>query len=183
MDTRPPIFKEAAEPLDAKEWINTMEDKFRVLRMTEVLKTKYVAHQLQGPTEIWWKHHHNTFPPNAHITWREFTDAFRGVYIPPSLTEIKLGEFLALNQGTKIVTQYLHAFNNLSRYASDMVNTDAKKITSFKRGLNPKMMKHVGTNTRTGFNDFISDYLKQEKNNNVYVVSKTRKRAFESGPS
>jgi hypothetical protein len=45
------------------------------------------------------------------------------------------------------------------------------------------MMKHVGTNTRTGFNDFISDCLKQEKNNNVYDASKTCKRAFESGPS
>jgi hypothetical protein len=64
-----------------------------------------------------------------------------------------------------------------------MVNIDAKKITNFKRGLNPKMMKHVGTNTRTGFNDFVSDCLKQEKNNNVYAASKTRKRAFESGPS
>jgi hypothetical protein len=64
-----------------------------------------------------------------------------------------------------------------------MVNTDAKKIASFKRGLNPKMMKHVDTNMRTGFNDFVSDYLKQEKKNNVYVVSKTCKRAFESGPS
>ena len=96
---------------------------------------------------------------------------------------MKFGEFLALNQGTKTVTQYLHAFNNLSRYASDMVNTDAKKIASFKRGLNPKMMKHVGTNTRTGFNDFVSDCLKQEKNNNVYATSKTRKRASESGPS
>jgi hypothetical protein len=44
MDTCPPIFKEAAEPLDAEEWINTMEDKFRVLRMTKVLKTEYAAH-------------------------------------------------------------------------------------------------------------------------------------------
>jgi hypothetical protein len=80
------------------------------------------------------------------------------------------------------VTQYLHAFNNLCRYAPDMVNTDAKRI-DFKRGLNPKMMKHVGTNTRARFNDFISDCLKQEKNNNTYTASKTRKRAFESGPS
>jgi hypothetical protein len=96
---------------------------------------------------------------------------------------MKLGEFLALNQATKTVMQYLYAFNNLSRYASDMVNTDAKKIASLKRGLDPKMMKHVGTNTRTGFNDFISDCLKQEKNNNVYAASKTRKRSFESGSS
>jgi hypothetical protein len=44
-------------------------------------------------------------------------------------------------------------------------------------------MKHVGTNIRTGFNDIVSDCLKQEKNNNVYAAFKTRKRAFESGPS
>jgi hypothetical protein len=44
MDTMPPIFKEATEPLDPEEWINTIEDKFRVLRMTEVLKTEYAAH-------------------------------------------------------------------------------------------------------------------------------------------
>jgi hypothetical protein len=96
---------------------------------------------------------------------------------------MKLGEFLALNQGTKTITQYLLAFNNLCHYAPDMVDTDAKKIASFKRGLGPKMMKHVGTNARARFNDFISDCLKQEKNNNVYTASKTRKRAFESGPS
>jgi hypothetical protein len=64
-----------------------------------------------------------------------------------------------------------------------MVDTDAKRIASFKRGLSPKMMKHVGTNTHARFNDFISDYLKQEKNNNAYSASKTHKRAFESGPS
>jgi hypothetical protein len=44
------------------------------------------------------------FPSNAHITWREFTDAFHGVYIPPGLIEIKLEEFLSLNQGTKTMT-------------------------------------------------------------------------------
>jgi hypothetical protein len=97
MDTRPPIFKEATEPLDAEEWINTMEDKFRVLRLTEVLKTEYAAHQLQGPAGMWWKHHRTTFPPNAQISWREFNEAFHGVYIPLGLIEMKLGEFLALN--------------------------------------------------------------------------------------
>jgi hypothetical protein len=53
-----------------------------------------------------------------------------------------------------------------------MVDTDAKKIASFKRGLNPKMMKHVGTNTRARFDDFISVCLEQEKNKNTYTTSK-----------
>jgi hypothetical protein len=76
MDSKPPIFKEAAEPLEANEWINIMEQKFRLLRLTEVLKTEYAADQLHGQAGIWWTHHHNTFPANAQITWRKFTKAF-----------------------------------------------------------------------------------------------------------
>jgi hypothetical protein len=40
MDTKPPIFKEALEPLEADEWINTMEQKFHLVRMTEELKAE-----------------------------------------------------------------------------------------------------------------------------------------------
>jgi len=95
-NTKPPIFREATEPLDVEEWINTIEDKFRLLRMTEVLKTEYAAHQLQGPAGIWWKHHRTIFPDHTQITWNEFTKAVHGVYILPGLVEMKLQEFLVL---------------------------------------------------------------------------------------
>ena len=45
MDTKPPVFKEALESLEADECINTMEPKFRLLRMTEELKAEYATHQ------------------------------------------------------------------------------------------------------------------------------------------
>lgn len=90
---------------------------------------------------------------------------------------------MKLNQGTRTLTKYLHAFNNLSRYATEFVDTETKKIASFKRGLSPKMLKSMGTSTRTAFNDFVSDCLTQENNNNLYAASKSHKRAFESGPS
>ena len=31
LDTKPPIFKVAKEPLQADEWLNTIEQKFRLL--------------------------------------------------------------------------------------------------------------------------------------------------------
>jgi hypothetical protein len=62
-------------------------------------------------------------------------------------------------------------------------DTNARKIASFKRGLNPKMQKAMGTSSRTVFNESISDCLTQENNNNAYSAYKSRKRAFESGPS
>jgi hypothetical protein len=96
---------------------------------------------------------------------------------------MKHTEFMKLTQGNKSLTEYLQAFNNLTRYATEFVNTEAKKIASFKRGLSPKLMKTMGTSKCVTFNEFISDTLTQENNNFVYAVSKSRKRAFEVGAS
>jgi hypothetical protein len=63
------------------------------------------------------------------------------------------------------------------------VDTDAKKIASFKYGLSPKLMKTMGTSKCATFNEFISDALTQENNNSIYAASKSRKRAFEAGVS
>ena len=44
LDTKPPIFKEVEEPLQADEWLNTIEQKFRLLRVTEHMKAVYASH-------------------------------------------------------------------------------------------------------------------------------------------
>jgi hypothetical protein len=183
LDTKPPLFKEAEEPLQADEWLNTIEQKFHLLRLTEELKTEYASHQLHGPAGIWWSHHCSTLPPNVPITWDQFKAAFRRNYIPPGSMAMKHTEFMRLTQGNKSLTEYLQAFNNLARYATEFVDTDAKKIASFKRGLGPKLMKTMGTSKCATFNEFISDALTQENNNSIYAASKSRKRAFEAGAS
>lgn len=95
----------------------------------------------------------------------------------------KVSKLMRLAQGTKLVIEYLHAFNNLSRYVPEYVDTEAKKIASFKRGLSPKMMKSMGISAHVSFNEFISDCLTQENNNNLYTISKGCKRALESASS
>ena len=45
-DTQPPIFKVAKEPLQIDEWLNTIEQKFRLLKVTKHQKAEYVSHQL-----------------------------------------------------------------------------------------------------------------------------------------
>jgi hypothetical protein len=96
---------------------------------------------------------------------------------------MKHTEFMKLNQGNKSLTEYLQAFNNLARYATEFVDIDAKKIASFKCGLGPKLMKTMGTSKCVMFNEFISDALTQENNNSIYAASKNCKRAFEAGAS
>jgi hypothetical protein len=96
---------------------------------------------------------------------------------------MKHAKFMRLTQGNKSLTKFLQAFNNLARYATEFMDTYAKKIASFKRGLSPKLMKTMGTSKCATFNEFISDALTQENNNSIYATSKSRKRAFEAGVS
>ena len=96
---------------------------------------------------------------------------------------IKHNEFMKLVQATKTLTEFLHAFNHLARYAPEFVDSESKRIASFKRGLSPKLMKSMGNNKSVTFNEFISDAFTQENNDNVYATSKNHKRAFEAGVS
>ena len=75
---------------------------------------------------------------------------------------MKVAEFMRLTQGIKTLTDYMHAFNNLSRYALSFINTEEKMIESFKRGLSTKLMKTMANLRCTTYNEFISDALTQE---------------------
>jgi hypothetical protein len=129
---------------------------------------------------MWWSHFHTAYPENAPFAWHQFTATLRGNYIPPGLMAMKVSEFMRLTQGTQSVIEYLHAFNSLSRYVPDYMDTETKKIARFKRGLSQKMMRSMRISSHTSFNDFVSDCLTQENNNNLYAVSKGRKRTLES---
>jgi len=94
---------------------------------------------------------------------------------------MKAFEFMRLTKGTKTLTEYMHAFNNLSRYALEFVNIEEKKIESFKRGLGTKLMKTMANSRCATYNEFVSDALTQENQNNLHTAAKGRKRVAEAG--
>jgi hypothetical protein len=59
--TRPPLFVKAEEPLEAYEWVRVMEQKFGLIRCTEVHKPLFGAQQLRGPPASGGQ----TFPPSS----------------------------------------------------------------------------------------------------------------------
>ena len=53
--------------------------------------------------------------------------------------EMKLEQFLRLQQGSQSVIEYLGKFNHLSQYALEHVSIDAAKKRWFIRGLKTKI--------------------------------------------
>ena len=76
--------------------------------------------------------------------------------------QMKAAEFMRLTQGTKTLTEYMQAFNNLSRYAPEFVDTKEKKIEIFNRGLGTKLMKTMANSRCATYNEFVRDALTQE---------------------
>jgi hypothetical protein len=54
LETRPPIFIKAEEPLEVDAWIRVMEQKFGLIQCTETQKPLFVAQQLRGLASTWW---------------------------------------------------------------------------------------------------------------------------------
>jgi hypothetical protein len=50
----PPMLAEEIDPLQADNWLQIIESKFRLLHCTEYQKTLFAAQQLPGPVSAWW---------------------------------------------------------------------------------------------------------------------------------
>jgi hypothetical protein len=59
--------------------------------------------------------------------------------VPLGIVQLKEEEFQELTQGGRFVSEYVHKFIELARYAPYDVSTQAKKIARFLKGLRPEL--------------------------------------------
>ena len=62
------------------------------------------------------------------------------------------------------------------------VDTEEKKIESFKRGLSTKLMKTMANSRCTTYNEFISDALTQENQNNLHAAQRATRGQLRQAP-
>lgn len=77
--------------------------------------------------------------------------------------EMKLEEFLKLQQESQTVMQFVGKFNCLSQYAVEHVNTDAKKKRCFMRDLNFRLQTMMTTCTNASYNEIASIAIASEE--------------------
>nr|XP_020160352.1 uncharacterized protein LOC109745651 [Aegilops tauschii subsp. strangulata] len=111
----PPTFIETAEPLDADDWVRTVEDLLEVVGCTEDHeKVAYASHCLEGTARAWWDGF-KVMHAGQNITWNDFKEEFRKAHIPSGIMAIQKREFRALKQGSSTVREYMQKFSVLSR--------------------------------------------------------------------
>jgi hypothetical protein len=96
-------------------------------------KVLYGLRLLRGVAQFWWESYLTTHADPEAITWEEFRDNFRHYHLPEGLMIVRKEEFL--NQGPLSVSEYRDKFLQLSRYAPEDANINAKRQYHFMRGL------------------------------------------------
>jgi len=94
----PPTFIETAEPLDADDWVRTIEGLLELVGCTEDHeRVAYAAHSLRGTARAWWDGF-KAMHAEQNITWNNFKTEFCKAHIPSGIMAIKKREFRALKQ-------------------------------------------------------------------------------------
>ncbi|KAK1613012.1 hypothetical protein QYE76_036685 [Lolium multiflorum] len=108
-NTNPPMFSKTEEPLDADDWLQTMENNLEVAGVEAAEKVLFATHYLSGPARAWWT---STRAMNAGqmMTWEDFKLKFSKYHVPQGLIKKMRDEFRELKQGRMSVVEYRDSF-------------------------------------------------------------------------
>ncbi|KAK1625830.1 hypothetical protein QYE76_000145 [Lolium multiflorum] len=130
------MFSKTEEPLDADDWLQTMENNLEVAGVEAA--EKVVCHPLPVRT---CQSLVDKCPCNecGMMTWEDFKLKFSKYHVPQGLIKKMRDEFRELKQGRMSVVEYRDRFLTLSRYAPDETDTNEKRKERFLNGLHDEM--------------------------------------------
>jgi hypothetical protein len=83
--------------------------------------------------------------------------------VPQGIVQLKEDEFRELTQGGRSVSEYVHKFTELARYAPDDVSTEAKKMARFLKGLRPELKTILASQDFLSFSDLSKKAIQVER--------------------
>ena len=68
MRGHPPVFSHSADPMDAKDWLHTVERELHTAQCNDCDKVLYGSRLLSGATQSWWEYYLATHANPEAIT-------------------------------------------------------------------------------------------------------------------
>jgi hypothetical protein len=165
--TKPPTFSHLVEPMDADDWLKTIEKKLQVVQCNNYEKVMFPSHQLEGPAVDCWDAYVKAHEEPESINWQEFKNNFRSHHVPLRVMKLKKKDFEYLKQGSMSVNEYVTQFTQLSHYAPDNVATGEKKQDWFLNGLNDALAYALEVRDFTNFQDMVDKALVSENQRGI----------------
>ena len=131
---------------------------------------------------FWWESVKRRYADPSTITWQMFRSAFDEKFYPVAYRNMKMEEFLQLDQGNMTVLEYEKKFIELSKYCTPLVADEKKKSQLFTCGLMPAIWDIVMAQRLSSYGDLVmSASLVENSQMMVRGRSDPRRRPYDSG--
>ncbi|CAL8168055.1 unnamed protein product [Prunus armeniaca] len=178
-------FDGDGDPAVAEEWIERIERIMEVMAVPQNRRVTLATLFFIRNARHWWESIKRRYRDPSTITWQLFRAEFDSQYYPQAYQNLKMEEFLQLEQGTVTVLEYEKKFNELSKYCVPLVEDENKKCLLFTRGLKASIRDIVISQRLTNFGDLVMSASLIESNQMmVRARGEPRRRQFDMrGPS
>jgi hypothetical protein len=139
MSHKPSTFASSPDPLDADDWLKSVEKMLNIAQCFDREKVLYASGRLTGSAADWWDSYTAAHDAADTITWVEFATQFRNYHMS--------------------VSEYHDKFIQLSRYAPDEVAEDERKQEHFIEGLNGPLQYALVAHTFPSFQRLLDKAL------------------------
>ncbi|XP_021840846.2 uncharacterized protein [Spinacia oleracea] len=159
---KPPTYDGKPGPNEFEEWISDMEKLFDATQCPEKWKVNYAVFYLKGQANLWWKSVKG-IQNEPGFGWEKLTEAMREQFYPYSLQLQMESEFIKLSQGKKNVLEYAVKFNELARFAPDLVTTDRQRMNRFEGGLSIEIRDRLSSSRISTFQELYDRAINVER--------------------
>ncbi|GFY93891.1 hypothetical protein Acr_09g0003370 [Actinidia rufa] len=156
-------FDSLGDPVVAGHWLCQIRKIFDTVRIIEDdIKVSFASYQLVGEANEWWESIKEAKRVDHGTTWANFESTFDDQYFLEAYCDRIRDQFEKLVQGDITILEYAIKFQSLSRFALDLVNTEAKNYKRFENGLNPSFRLYVFSQRIQNFSNLL-DYARRVK--------------------
>ncbi|CAL9029101.1 unnamed protein product, partial [Prunus brigantina] len=174
-------FDGDGDPAMAEEWIEKIERVMEIMRVPQDQRVALATFFLTRNARHWWESIKRRYQDPAAITWQVFRAAFDGQYYPLAYQNLKMEEFLQLEQGVMTVLEYEKKFHELSKYCIPLVDDENKKCQLFTRGLKASIRDIVISQRLTNFGDVVMSASLIESSQMMVRAREPRRGQFDTG--
>lgn len=136
---RPPTYEGVADPVILEDWLREMEKLFDATGCPDDEKVAIGSYYLKREADNWWSMVKAECLATPNFGWGQFSTKLKERFYPAELRWLKREEFLSLEQGSMSVQAYTDKFTELSRFAAEVVPTEAEKVRLYIRRLDPRI--------------------------------------------
>jgi hypothetical protein len=86
-------FSHSVDPIDADDWLKTVEKKLQDVQCNKREKVLFAAHQLVRPATDWRDAYVEAHEESETINWQEFKNNFRSHHVLMGVMKLKKKEF------------------------------------------------------------------------------------------